>query len=485
MFENCSSPTSRCGIKDNYLNGEAGLCNETTQLCECPEGYSGEDLFIALNDCHIHIATKHGVQVWCTATVCLALLCTLLGVLRLLVRWRIIYWHQEDGDQFAMRDVEKSSKDGQRGDLSAMVIVEEDQDGVNKSMPNRHGTGSGILMSSATFPNTTEETKSNQARSSQNLKRRNTLKLDMGELQIPRTNAQTNQFQQVVAERRRRRITLTLLTVWFCFGVSALVFQVLRHLGSRVEHRNPLMLLSLFVSFTSAVWGLWLFTYVLFSSLPGLRNYSTMFPSVGNSCLIRYPKCFQMFVACNCILVFLLGLAVFLIVPLLVPSFAEGSLMLPVSMSVLGSTILFFMVAHFTVCYLLTSMFRTLRSVSGGILAVDSSGVNRNGPSSELNGFKESERTVRMIVIVTAVLGPLFTVWVIVVAFFPIAFRYTYFFFSFLYGGGSLVSLFVTYILVFRLGPQQRAHKGSVTNFKDSKLEVFGTPLAAQRSSGE
>lgn len=41
--------------KNDWLFGAKGHCNNVTNLCECPEGYTGDEPFLHFEDCHVNI----------------------------------------------------------------------------------------------------------------------------------------------------------------------------------------------------------------------------------------------------------------------------------------------------------------------------------------------------------------------------------------------------------------------------------------------
>ena len=59
-FVNCSM--SRCEVQDYFFASGVGTCNLTTQLCECPTGYSGADMWSIWNDCHINIQQRDALE---------------------------------------------------------------------------------------------------------------------------------------------------------------------------------------------------------------------------------------------------------------------------------------------------------------------------------------------------------------------------------------------------------------------------------------
>ena len=61
-----------------WFGGVAGVCNNVTQLCECPPGYTGVDMVYAFNDCHqstLLAKTLYAVALGFTVTSLLAQLC--------------------------------------------------------------------------------------------------------------------------------------------------------------------------------------------------------------------------------------------------------------------------------------------------------------------------------------------------------------------------------------------------------------------------
>lgn len=40
------------GCEIEWFGGTAGVCNNVTQICQCPPGFTGTDMFFVFNDCH-------------------------------------------------------------------------------------------------------------------------------------------------------------------------------------------------------------------------------------------------------------------------------------------------------------------------------------------------------------------------------------------------------------------------------------------------
>ena len=55
----------QCGadcLKDDWPFGVAGVCDNATSRCICPEGYTGQDEWYYFNDCHVNLALARGMH---------------------------------------------------------------------------------------------------------------------------------------------------------------------------------------------------------------------------------------------------------------------------------------------------------------------------------------------------------------------------------------------------------------------------------------
>ena len=337
-FINCTASGSTCEVNDNYLSSGSGTCDNNTNLCICPPGYDGNDIFRKWNDCHVHVDSRIAMESITTIIIATGCIFVLFSMVRSLIFWGIIYWKD---DEFEMNESPTLSP--------------------RPPSPRPPSKGTlPIVVSSDTIPLNSEPS----IPSSPTPKRRSTLTLptvDMGELQSPRINARTNTFQQIVAERKRRRNTLLLLLVWLAYSFWALVFQVYVHLNHRIDQIYPLMLFSLCGVFTNAIWGLWLLTYTWFSNLPSLRTFANMFPSIRKNILVKFPNLVKYFTLFNVVLSGASSLAVFFILPIILPD-AVGPFLLEIGLSVLAAQILIFTLTHLGVCFILLSLFKMLRT---------------------------------------------------------------------------------------------------------------------------
>ena len=425
LFENCTSPSSLCEHPENLLGAGAGTCNTTTLMCDCPPDYDGKDLFTSWNDCHISNMTRLVVEYLATGFLGLCALASFISIFRLLIHWGIIYWAADEVEEFQ-----------------------------NMSPPEtRSSVPRGIVVSTDTIPLSTDPSSPPPPLSPTAPKRRTTLQnlipsLDLGELQTPKPNARTTTFQQTVTERKRRRNTLSLITIWLLFSVFALIFQGHRHMGVQFDERVPLMLVSLAMTMSTVVWGLWMMTYTWFSNFPSLKTFATMFPSVKGNVLIKHPNFLKVTMLVNCVLTTVAAMILVVIIPL-IDEKNMGRQLYQGLASVAGVFIMIFCLIHSGACLVLLKLFRVLRTTS-----------NKEG----LQKFGKGERTVIGVLLLTCVAGPFFTIWMFVMAFHPIGIRYSFFFVSSLFVGGSCAGLVSTFVFVFRMGSKTRTRKSSTSH---------------------
>jgi hypothetical protein len=424
LFTSCTDPNSLCERPEALLGSGVGVCNVTSQLCECPSGYDGKDMFTTWNDCHISITSKHIVEYMATGFLTMCALASFLGIFRLLIHWGIIYWVNDEIDEFQT---------------------------VPRIEPQNSSPTMGIIVSTETIPLTSEPT-SPQIVSPP--KRRPTLQsfmpsVDLGELQAPRPNARTHTFQQMVIERKRRRNTLVLIVIWFLFSIFGLIFQIHRHLGYTFRQRLPLMLFSLAMTMSTVLWGLWMVTYTWFSNFPSLKTFAGMFPAVKGNILIKHPGFLKAFMLLNDTAITTCAFTFVLIIPL-ADEPSVGRTLYQTLISILGGGIVVFCLTHSAACLVLLRLFWVLRASS-----TDSKSGDRN------NKIGKGERTVLAVFGLTLLAGPFFTAWTFFMAFHPVGIRYSFFFLSALLVGGASAGLVSTYVFVFRMGSRYRVRKGS------------------------
>jgi hypothetical protein len=429
----CTSPLSTCATLDTLFGGVVGTCNITSKICQCPLGYDGDDLWAFWNDCHVNVLTRTAVEYTATALAALCFVACVLGMTRLLIIWKILYW--SDHNDFSTAS----------------------QDQLGETPPPRTA-GNQIVVSNETIPLANEPVREKSSPSAPVPKRRNTLQnlvpnVDLSEIQRPRTNARTNTFQQMVAERKRRRNTLGLILTWLFFSLFTLAFQIYRHLGFRFEQRVPFMLFCLPGIMTFALLGLWSLTYTWFSNLPSLRAFAAMFPSIRGNILVKYPHLVRNFTILNCIGVAITSWTLFFVLPMIDASYINPFL-IKLTLGIFALQVAIFTCTHLSVCLVLLKLFRTFNK-STSPTATGEPTIN----STSQVKFSEAELTVKVMLGLTLIAGPGFTAVILAGAFSPQVYHHFYFFFSFIFCGGANCGLVITYIFVFRMGSNQGSRR--------------------------
>jgi hypothetical protein len=417
-FVNCSSSESLCESPEGIFSAAPGVCDASTGICACPAGYNGEDMFAAWNDCHVQIYQRDAFERTILVLMSVVVLATIMGIFKLLHLWGIIYWESDEVFDLA--------KPGEAPEATSKIIVSGD-----------------------TVPLASEM--SNNSPSPLPPRRRNTLipSVDIGELQAPRPNARTNTFQQLMAERKRRRNTLTLLIVWLIFGVFGVVFQSYRALGYRLDQQMPMMFVSLAIMMTSIITGLWMISYTWFSNLPSLRMFAVMFPNIPGVSICKHPNILKAWMWLNLISIGICSMVILIIWPLTDKQNINHTTWCA-AMVVLSIHILTFGTTHLVLSVVLIKLFTALK--------------NTSKQSSDQVRRTRGESTVKFINFLTLFSTPSFSAFAMFMAFHPVGFRYSYFFFTVLLAGGSFSALIATYIFVFRMGSRKRVRKGSGSN---------------------
>jgi len=96
LFVPCTAPESACEVSPQFFLGAAGTCNNVTNLCECPSGFSGADVVLTYNDCHVNETFKTAGFVIGMIVSAVAIFVTCLGIVKLSVMWGVLFWHQGD-----------------------------------------------------------------------------------------------------------------------------------------------------------------------------------------------------------------------------------------------------------------------------------------------------------------------------------------------------------------------------------------------------
>ena len=96
-------------------------------------------------------------------------------------------------------------------------------------------------------------------------------------------------YKSMLKERRRKRNTLFMLTLFFVYSLTTVGYFGAMRTGSAVRSQGVNMGLNLAVStgFTCILWGIWILTCIWFETLPSLRLYGRMFKM--NKYVLKVP----------------------------------------------------------------------------------------------------------------------------------------------------------------------------------------------------
>lgn len=463
-FVNCSM--SRCEVQDNFFASGVGVCNLTSQLCECPIGYSGADMWSTWNDCHINIQQRDALEYALLALAILSFSSSLLGLLTLLIKWGIIHWpqHFDDDEQF---DLSASPRGG--GNSSPRTPAGKRVSDL-KSPPPPTPLPLVLLPEPAKLSGDQQQPASPLRRSRHSLLPR----ANLSELFLePKANG-TNSFQQLQAEQKRRRNTVLVVSSWLIFSASLFTFSLLRVLYKiRIEQRNHLLLLSLGSTLFFALLALWLQAYTWFSNLPSLHLFAGMFPAIKNNVLVKYPTLFRNILVVNAVMFFFICFICWWILPMFL--FVQNQTLSHLIFTLSALEVAFFTIVSNAVSMILISLFRTFE---GGEF------TSNNGTGAGVKKkkkFGQSERTVKGMIFLTSFAGPFFVVWMLVLAWDITAYRYSVLFFCGLFLAGTLASLVSAYIFVFRMSVGGRGNKSP----KNRQSSLSSRHAGQQRISKE
>mmetsp|Transcript_3502 Transcript_3502/g.4711 ORF Transcript_3502/g.4711 Transcript_3502/m.4711 type:complete len:239 (+) Transcript_3502:189-905(+) len=87
--------SSPCGVdcETEWRFGAAGVCNNITQLCECPDGFNGIDEWKIFNDCHVDVNTRLGIRYTIISVCVLQIIVAAISLIRLFtVRGSSLTW---------------------------------------------------------------------------------------------------------------------------------------------------------------------------------------------------------------------------------------------------------------------------------------------------------------------------------------------------------------------------------------------------------
>jgi len=291
-----------------------GICNETTGLCICPEGYNGVDDFEVFNDCHIQINIRLYIRYGLIALSVFQSLFALFSMLYLFRRrgstffWIIDTILNECSEERRrmlqkrreeLLDKRKNSYDIGSGTYITEIPVGVDEDDKSASLFSE--LEEELELEIAKQQEFAEVKKEKKKRKKDNKKQETLPTL----LQTPKksgapprpprplnlvkdgSNALTNTSKnlsfidtdvKLLRETNRRA---TILTAMFLnYGIANLVYQVyfiyVNEIDSRAEN-NPYQNFSLGFCVGSIVGGFWYLVYLWYRSLPELTVYGRLF----------------------------------------------------------------------------------------------------------------------------------------------------------------------------------------------------------------
>lgn len=455
-FVNCS--ISQCEVNQGAFQSSVGVCNQTTQLCMCPEGYNGEDLWAVWNDCHIYVYQRDTFEIALLVLSAISLVASLLGLLTLLIKWEIIYWvggANGGGEPFELALKPPSRLTVRSPDTSKLPA----SDASNRPPPSPLPL---VLSEEPSRAINDSPSAPTQRKSRTSM----IPKANLSELFLePRANG-TNSFQQLQAEQRRRRNTTAVVVSWIFAGSCVFTFVLLRVLYKvRIEQNHHLLLLSMGSAMFFTLFALWLQVYTWFSNLPSLRLFSGMFPKIKNNILVRFPFLLRNLLILNGVMFFLASEICWWILPVFVG--VQGQDMAKIVFTICAAEVLFFAMVSNSVSMILIRLFRTFEN-----------GNELDGPKSggrKKRKFTNGENTVKTMIVLTSIAAPFFAIWMLVFCWSDAAFQFCLICFYGIALAASLASLVSTYIFVFRMsGAKASSPRNRATTLSSRQNQPVG-----------
>ena len=261
----CTSPASQCEAPLTVAGG-VGTCNATTGVCECPPGYTGRDFVVTWNECVSLTWLQELFRAFTTACVVLGFVAMVVLLWDLLRRWGVVVF-QADG---SVDDAAGGGGGGGADDAAAGAGAVESPAPESAPTPT---------------PTPTPGVSEPRARRTSQLPT-----INASQLMSPKTNNPTQSYQQTLATRKRRQLTLWLVGNFLLFDLATLAVQITRHVGFNISDAFWVQLVGIWIQLTTIVWALWLGAYIWFSTLPSLRVFARMFPSISRNFLFRNPR---------------------------------------------------------------------------------------------------------------------------------------------------------------------------------------------------
>jgi uncharacterized membrane protein len=227
--------------------------------------------------------------------------------------------------------------------------------------------------------------------------------------------------------------------------------------------RAPFMLWSVAGGFCCMLWSLWILTLSWFSSLPSLRTFAKMFPSVADSFLVQHPSFLRSMAVFNMVLAGVMAYLFFFILPLALTNNDDLVLVVRIGITILASLVLVFLACILAVARLLLKMFASFSGLGKTSKASNSEVSSPQARASKtIQRFNDARRTVVAVVVIGVLAGPIIVVLLLLMAWYPRALGAFYVFLAVIICSADVVVMFLSYVLVYRMA-QDNAPKRRVS----------------------
>jgi hypothetical protein len=424
IFVPCTSSQSTCLTTSGLFFGSQGVCNTMTDMCECPEGYTGIDDVAVYNDCHINIKFRlacHGTTLVLSS---LAAVVSLAALLKLAIMWGVVSWAYDDKENSAEKRTggfpDKSEHKTRLSTSAAPVAPKSPRSGplfaitLQKQISGSHSSSAHTSTPNINTANTNEHKQSptknspsrprsitrkvsgaaaplqilestplhnsDRARSDSlsddeksaadgspnrptpKRKKSRTPRLSIKPMQQPKTNVRSASLVYDMSLAKRRRNTFLLMTGFALHSVSAVAVLACFVSYTYMAQRNAGLLFALAISLASFQWSLWVLAYSWCGSLQSMKGYARMFPNFASHPLMRFP-----WLASSITLICLVAsssicLAFFLGLPLSQDQTSLQQWVVPVGLTLLATLVLALTLFQSVVFSLLLRMFAAYTS---------------------------------------------------------------------------------------------------------------------------
>ncbi|GBG28661.1 Hypothetical Protein FCC1311_048822 [Hondaea fermentalgiana] len=396
----CTSAESLC--EESMPFGAAGVCNVTTGICACPEGYSGKDDWMLFNDCRVNEDLQLAVWVIAVFIAVITFCTSTFGIIYLLCHWNIA--------------------DKQLRRLSSMHP---------KLQKANSKTSLSSFDSPPPSPVVTRESRL------ESLER------------MPTPNESLRSKRRTKQIRKRQRWTFLSMTLFLAWSFGAIMYYLSFLAGNYRYDSFFAQDFGMCLSATSIFAGLWAFFLIWFQQLPSLRLYGKLFGV--ESLLIRRPKFVQYSTYARIAAISIINVVLLLIYPYAVDTSVEAQTMLDsVLLIFLTIYVLDFVVTALFLARILYKLFMTLKTLSN--LAKER-GVTSG---AEQTTFNKALATIIIVTKVILVLGPIAVLLLMAAAFVRSVRTRMYLALNLVVLIGNLVCAFAVFIFVFRLAGEKR-----------------------------